>query len=201
MLHACFYTICLVFRYTSWHFYAFSGTNLLTRCHSAPCFLLFLCFKKVIHEIFSELDETKARRPDISRSFQNTEGEMERSHWWATPQGAQPGAGPRPPVVSPTRSTFDAAPLPIKTPRREKPKDPITFPEHIVIRRRCRPEDREGPEALPSTLPERGIAIGGLFHRHACLRCDEWVVYLGLWVHSSSYTTRERVFNDKKCGR
>jgi hypothetical protein len=35
MLHVCFYTIYLVFRYTSWHFYAFSGTNLLTRCHSA----------------------------------------------------------------------------------------------------------------------------------------------------------------------
>jgi hypothetical protein len=35
MLHACFYTICLVFRYTSWRFYAISGTNLLTRCHSA----------------------------------------------------------------------------------------------------------------------------------------------------------------------
>jgi hypothetical protein len=35
MLHACFYTIFLVFHYTSWHFYAFSGTNLLTRCHSA----------------------------------------------------------------------------------------------------------------------------------------------------------------------
>jgi hypothetical protein len=35
MLHACFYTICLVFHYTLWHFYAFSGTNLLTRCHSA----------------------------------------------------------------------------------------------------------------------------------------------------------------------
>jgi hypothetical protein len=35
MLHSCFYTICLVFRYTSWHFYAFSGTNLLTRWHSA----------------------------------------------------------------------------------------------------------------------------------------------------------------------
>jgi hypothetical protein len=30
-----FYTICLLFRYTSWHFYAFSGTNLLTSCHSA----------------------------------------------------------------------------------------------------------------------------------------------------------------------
>jgi hypothetical protein len=35
MLHACFYTICLVFRYTSWHFYAFSGTNLLTSHHTA----------------------------------------------------------------------------------------------------------------------------------------------------------------------
>jgi hypothetical protein len=35
MLHAYFYTICLVFRYTSWHFYAFFGTNLLTICHSA----------------------------------------------------------------------------------------------------------------------------------------------------------------------
>jgi hypothetical protein len=35
MLYAYFYTICLVFCYTSWHFYAFSGTNLLTRCHSA----------------------------------------------------------------------------------------------------------------------------------------------------------------------
>jgi hypothetical protein len=35
MLHAYFYTICLVFHYTLWRFYAFFGTNLLTRCHSA----------------------------------------------------------------------------------------------------------------------------------------------------------------------
>jgi hypothetical protein len=35
MLHACFCTICLVVCYTSWRFYAISGTNLLTRCHSA----------------------------------------------------------------------------------------------------------------------------------------------------------------------
>jgi hypothetical protein len=46
-----------------------------------------LCFRKVSQEIFSELDETKARSRDIHRSFQNTEGEMERSHWWATPPG------------------------------------------------------------------------------------------------------------------
>jgi hypothetical protein len=48
MLHAYFYTICLVFRYTSWHFYAFSGTNLLTRCHSAiSLFFAVFVFQKI----------------------------------------------------------------------------------------------------------------------------------------------------------
>jgi hypothetical protein len=42
-----------------------------------PCFLLFLCFRKVTQKIYSELDETKASRPDISRSFQKTEEETE----------------------------------------------------------------------------------------------------------------------------
>jgi hypothetical protein len=47
MLHACFYTICLVFCYTSWHFYAFSGTNLLTRCHSvSSLFSAIFVFQK-----------------------------------------------------------------------------------------------------------------------------------------------------------
>jgi hypothetical protein len=45
-----------------------------------PCFLLFLCFRKATQEIFSELDETKASRPDISRSFQRTEEETEWGH-------------------------------------------------------------------------------------------------------------------------
>jgi hypothetical protein len=50
-------------------------------------FLLFLCFRKVTQELFSELDETKARRPDISRSYQNTEEEMELDQRVATPPG------------------------------------------------------------------------------------------------------------------
>jgi hypothetical protein len=64
MLHSCFTPIALCFVYTSWHFYTFSRTNLLTRCHSASsCFLLFLCFRKVTEEILLELDETKAKVP------------------------------------------------------------------------------------------------------------------------------------------
>jgi hypothetical protein len=44
---------------------------------------------------------------------------------------------------------------------------------------------REGPEALPGTLPERGITAGGLLHHHGRLRSDVYVVYLGLRVHRS----------------
>jgi hypothetical protein len=41
----------------------------------------------------------------------------------------------------------------------------------------CKPpqsstRDREGPEALLGTLPERGITTGGLLHHHACLQSD-----------------------------
>jgi hypothetical protein len=52
-----------------------------------PCFLLFLCFRKVTKEIFSELDETKAEHPDIKRSFQKTEEEREKSQRMASPPG------------------------------------------------------------------------------------------------------------------
>jgi hypothetical protein len=64
-------------------------------------------------------------------------------------------------------------------------------PRTIFHETYCKPppwstRDWEGPEALPGTLPERGITAGGLLHHHACLRSDVWVVYLGLRVHSSS---------------
>jgi hypothetical protein len=83
MLHAYFTPITLCFDYTLWHFYAFSGTNLLTRCHNASsCFLLFLCFRKVTQEIFSELDESK---PKVS-IFPTRDGVQRRP-------GGDPGAG------------------------------------------------------------------------------------------------------------
>jgi hypothetical protein len=52
-----------------------------------PYFLLFLCFKKVTREIFSEFDETKAEHPEIYRSFQRTEEETETSKEAASPLG------------------------------------------------------------------------------------------------------------------
>jgi hypothetical protein len=52
-----------------------------------PCFLLFLCFRKVTQKIFSKFDETKAKYPEIHRSFQRTEEETEWGHEGPTQQG------------------------------------------------------------------------------------------------------------------
>jgi hypothetical protein len=55
----------LCFVYTSGHFYAFSGTNLLSRCYSASSlFSAVFVFQKITQDIFSELDETKAEVPN-----------------------------------------------------------------------------------------------------------------------------------------
>jgi hypothetical protein len=133
MLYACLYTICFVFVYTSWCFYAFSRTNPLTRCHSASsCFLLFLCFKKVTQEIFSKLDETKAevpnyltRRRSPKESRRRTKGQphevMARATPWLRHQVVWP-PGPPPDIALP----------PIYSPRRENLKGPNTFLENIL---------------------------------------------------------------------
>jgi hypothetical protein len=180
MLHACLYTICFVFCYTSWRFYEFSGTNLLTRCHSASSlFSTVLCFRKATKGIFSELDETKAKPPiflDTSQSLK-----MRRRG---------PGAGQD--LVHATRGW--AALVHLLTPpfRLYILLDGKNLrAQSIFLKTYCKPSplltrDREGPEALPDTLPERGITAGGHLHHHGRLRSDVWVVYLGLRVHSSS---------------
>jgi hypothetical protein len=187
MLHACLCTFSLCFVYISWHFYTFSGTNLLTRCHSASSlFSAVLCFRKVTQEIFSELDETKDEVPifpDTRRSpkqrRREARGQPHHRVARATPWSCHQVVwtpGPPPDIALP----------PIYSPRRENSKTWTLFQKTY-----CKPpmssmRYREGPEALPGTLPERGITTGGLLHHHACLRSDVWVVYLGLWVHSSS---------------
>ena len=98
MLHAYFTPISICFIYTSLHFYAFSGTNLLTRCRRASsCFLLFLCFRKVTQEIFSELDNSKAEVPIFPDTSTESKAETKEGAEVATPPlGADPPlAAPR----------------------------------------------------------------------------------------------------------
>jgi hypothetical protein len=187
MLHACFTPIAICFVYTLWHFYAFSGTNLLTRCHSASsCFLLFLYFREVVQEIFSELDKTKPnllffpKRREVRRWDGGGPGASHTLGWRGPgPSYATRGWGYLVHLLTPPFSLY--FPLDGKNLKTRS----------IFLETYCEPppslmRDREGPEALPDTLLERGITARGLLHHHACLRSDVWVVYLGLRVHSSS---------------
>jgi hypothetical protein len=127
----------LCFVYTSWRFYAFSGTNLLTRCHSdSSYFLLFLCFRKFTQEIFSELDETKAEVPNyLTRRWSPKES---RRRTKGQPHQVVARATPRPhhQVVWPPGPPPDIALLPIYSLRRENPRPKHFFRKYTASRRR-----------------------------------------------------------------
>ena len=73
-------------------FNAFSVTNLLTRCRSASSlFPAVFGFRKVIQEIFSELDETKAKVPIFPDTSKKSEGESKKGNRAATPALGAPG--------------------------------------------------------------------------------------------------------------
>jgi hypothetical protein len=173
MLHACLYTICFVFCYTLWHFYVFSRTNPLMRCHSvSSLFLMFLCFRKATQEILSELDETKAKIPIFPKrhGVQSRDGgvpEGGRTTPWRGPPPSRTGVwcGPLAHTLTPPFRLY----IP---PRWENLKPPINFHETYCKSPLSLSWDREGPEALPGTLPERGITAKGLLHHHACLQSD-----------------------------
>jgi hypothetical protein len=83
MLHACFTPIALYFVYTSWHFYAFSGTNLLTRCHSASSlFSAVFVFQKSYTGNILEIGRNE------SQSFYLPDTKMESTREMEMDQGA-----------------------------------------------------------------------------------------------------------------
>jgi hypothetical protein len=133
MLHACLYTICFEFCYISWHFYAFSGTNLLTRCHSASSlFSAVFVFQKSNTGNILGIGRNKSRTSYFYRSFAKTKDETEGARSQAHHQGVRPSPWPRRPMVRPAGPTSDDALSPISFPRREKPKGRISFPRNIL---------------------------------------------------------------------
>jgi hypothetical protein len=97
-----------------------------------PCFLLFLCFKKVTQEIFSELDETKAELPIFTKALRRPKMRQRRARGQPHHRGARLSPWPCPPMVRPPGPPPDDAPSPIKSPRREKPKGQIASPRNIL---------------------------------------------------------------------
>jgi hypothetical protein len=133
MLHACLYTICFVFCYTSWHFYAFSRTNLLTRCHSASSlFSVVFVFQKSYTGNILTIGRNKSQSsyfPEASRSLkQRRRGARGRPHH--TTARATPW--PRRAMVWAPSPHLDAALSPIYSPRQENLKSPEQFPWNIL---------------------------------------------------------------------
>jgi hypothetical protein len=129
MLQACFTLIALCFINTSWHFYAFFGTNLLTRCHSASSyFLLFFYSRFLLKEIFSELDETKAGVPILLTRRWSPKERRKRATSRPHLVVARPTPWPRCPVVWDPQASTDLALPPISSHHRENPKCPNLHP-------------------------------------------------------------------------
>jgi hypothetical protein len=100
-------------------FYAFSGTNLLTRCHSAS-------------SLFSVFTEAKAEPPIFTEASRRPEMTQRGASGQPHHQGAWPSPWPRPPMVRLPGRPPDAAPSPISSPRWEKPKGRISFSWNIL---------------------------------------------------------------------
>jgi hypothetical protein len=151
-----------VFCYTSWHFIRFPE---LTYWRDAivpvPCFLLFLHFRKVTREIFSELDETKPEPPIFPGRKTNTKGESERGQGPTTPGGgAPPGLrhhmvwGLGPPLTSPLH-LFKASIMKIL--------NQSAFYQKKVLQHLRHQRPISGDRSLCSgTLPGRGSAPGAI---------------------------------------
>jgi hypothetical protein len=105
-----------------------------------PVFCYF-CVSEKLHRKYSQ-NWTKQKPNLLLFTKASRRPKRRRRGAMGQPQhrAARPPPGLHPLWVRPPWSTLDAAPSPIKTPRREKPKHLINFPETHAIRRRRRPE-------------------------------------------------------------
>ena len=151
IFHVIIILIATCFGCTLYHFYAFSGTNLLTRCHSASSlFSAVFGFRKSIKEIFSESDEINNainKRSGRSRSPEGT--------WRGPPRvprhtRARPRWDPRRAMAWGPHLASDASPSPIYSPSRENPKRMAHIPRKV-------------PSRPSSSISDRGVLT---FSRH-----------------------------------
>jgi hypothetical protein len=171
MLHACFTPIALCFDYTSWRFYAFYGTNLLTRCHSASsCFLLFFYSRFLLKKIFSEFDKIKAKVPIYLTRRRSPKERWRPSRSRTHLVVERPSRWPHHPMAWAPRAPTDLALLPINSHLGKTLKVRASIHEKYCKLPPSSTLVWEGPEALPGTLLKTGIITRGLLHRHACHR-------------------------------
>ena len=164
--------IATCFGYTLYYFYAFSGTNLLTRCHSASSvFSAVFGFRNPTRKISSESDEIFSAINIRSGSFRSPKGTWGGAPRGPHPMGARPRVGPRPARVWWPRLAPGAHPSPIYSPRRENPNTKKIIPRKVPSRPSSSISDRGSSDVLPAPC-RRGNHHRRLLHHHACLRSD-----------------------------
>jgi hypothetical protein len=153
MIHSCLYTIWFVFCYTSWHFYAFSRTNLLMRCHSASSlFSAIFMFQKSYTRNILRIGQNKSQSSYFPRHETKSKSETMGSQRAATPPMAWATNWLRRGLVWALGPPSDAALPPIYSPRWENLKSLINFHKTYCKLPPSSTRDWEGPEALPDTL-------------------------------------------------
>jgi hypothetical protein len=122
-----------MFCYTSWHFYAFSGTNLLMRCHSVSSLFsaVFMFQKSYIGNILG-IGRNKSRSSYFFQHKTKSKAETEGGQRAATPPHGVGHPWPCRGMVWAPGPPPDIALLPIYSPRWENSKGPINFPENIL---------------------------------------------------------------------
>ena len=150
----------------------FSGTNLLTRCHSASSlFSAVFRFRNPRKEISSESDEINYNINKRLRRSRNPEGTCGGAPRAPRHTRARTKVGPRRAMAWWPPLATDASPSPIYSPSLENPNRIAHIPRKVPSRPSSSISDRRSSETLPETLPE-GDHHRRLLHRHACLRSD-----------------------------
>src|SRR5215207_8782029 len=114
MFHATLLMIPTCFIHIICHYYAFSGTNLLTRCRRASsCFLLFLVPEILVRKYSRNRTKSMPSILFFHEASRTTESHQRGALVGPDDRVARPGPGPRPPSVSSPRQPSDSASSPI----------------------------------------------------------------------------------------
>src|SRR3954467_14938167 len=150
MLHACFVYDRTCFMCIFIQYLAFSGTNLLTRCHSAgSCFLMFFLFQKSCTGNILGIAWNKL--PALLNHVRKTvpEGDLRGAARWPDPTQARPDPGPRLGDVWAHQGARDAASSPIYSSFRENPRHLRENPRKVPYPPSSTNPSRECSGALP----------------------------------------------------
>ena len=164
--------IATCFGCTLYSFYAFSGTNLLTRCQSASSvFPAVFCFRKSYTENIVKIGGNLFLRTYNIGKLPESEDHLGGGPRGPHPMGAWPRVGPRPARVWWPYLAPGAHPSPISSPRRVNPNTKKNIPQKVPSRPSSSISDRGSSDVLPAPC-RRGNHHRGLLHHHACLRSD-----------------------------